>query len=353
MKYGCLPYIMRYEDYKNSELKTLYTQIARWCNQPQFFKKKSFRQFCEANQYYHKNPNTLCAAYKAMIDFDEKYPENAKKYFDLRFDEENEYSTTFGYGRKHNHKQDCDECAEEQKMWIDAYGDKLDKKQLLLNYFTQEMDLQCLTYRNNKCEDIPSNKIAAWFCDVLLSVELIEIIEILKEADLDNILPSNIPQYSKMDDAIHSVVDILFRTGEANLTYEDLGYYLDGKDKSDVAQKKYGENHAKFATLLDLTSITALKNVNYIGLSVLGHAYYNLTKDKKEALVARHALRIPIIQHLLVDAFEKEVTISDYMHGLSNQTKKRRKSNVVDLINFLKKYSTKEMEIAFDHIKES
>lgn len=104
MKYGCLPYIMRYEDYKNSELKTFYTQIARWCNQPQFFKKKSFRQFCEANQDYHKNPNTLCATYKAMMNFEKKYPETAKKYFDLRFDEENEYSTTLGHGRKYNHK---------------------------------------------------------------------------------------------------------------------------------------------------------------------------------------------------------------------------------------------------------
>ena len=91
MKYGCLPYIMRYEEYKNCELQSFYTQIARWCNQPQFFKKKSFRQFCEANQDYHKNPKTVCASYKAMLDFEATYPDIAMKYFDLRFDEENEY----------------------------------------------------------------------------------------------------------------------------------------------------------------------------------------------------------------------------------------------------------------------
>lgn len=87
MKCGCIPYIMRYEDYKTSKFKGMYIQIARWCNQPQFFKKKSFRQFCEANQEYHKNPNTLCSAYKAMIEFEAEYPEIAKEYFDLRFED--------------------------------------------------------------------------------------------------------------------------------------------------------------------------------------------------------------------------------------------------------------------------
>jgi len=104
MKHGCLPYIMRYESYKTSKFRALYTQLARWCNQPQFFKKKSFRQFCEANQDYHRNSETLCAAYQALADFENEYPDIAKEYFDLRFDEENEYSTPYGYERKYAFK---------------------------------------------------------------------------------------------------------------------------------------------------------------------------------------------------------------------------------------------------------
>lgn len=50
MKYGCIPYIMRHENYKKSRYKNMYIELARWCNQPQFYKKKSFREFCEANQ---------------------------------------------------------------------------------------------------------------------------------------------------------------------------------------------------------------------------------------------------------------------------------------------------------------
>lgn len=91
MKYGCLPYIMRYELYKNSKYRSLYTQISRWCNQPQFFKKKSFRQFCEAHQAIRKNKEINCSAFQCMIDFEDEYPEIAKKYFDLRYDQLNQY----------------------------------------------------------------------------------------------------------------------------------------------------------------------------------------------------------------------------------------------------------------------
>ena len=122
MKYGCLPYIMRYESYKDSPWRTLYVQIARWCNQPQFFKKKSFRQFCEANQDYHKNPETTCAAYQSMLDFEKVHPDFAKKYFDLRFDKENQYGKSFGYGRKYANKQSCEICTEQQKTWERSFS---------------------------------------------------------------------------------------------------------------------------------------------------------------------------------------------------------------------------------------
>lgn len=109
MEYGCLPYIMRFEKYKESRFKSLYIQLARWCNQPNFFKKMSFRQYCVRNEEYHQgiqydtkngeynnklvfpdgfNPRpTYCSCYRAMIEFEEEFPEIASKYFDLRFED--------------------------------------------------------------------------------------------------------------------------------------------------------------------------------------------------------------------------------------------------------------------------
>ncbi len=90
MEYRCLPYIMRFEAYHQSRFKSLYIQLARWCNQPSFFKKKSFREYCEANEEYHRRHTSKakknCVCYQAMLDFEKEFPEIAAKYFDLRFD---------------------------------------------------------------------------------------------------------------------------------------------------------------------------------------------------------------------------------------------------------------------------
>ena len=75
----------------------MYIQLARWCNQPQFIKKQSFRQYCENNERYHKvhtkNTTKFCSCYQTMIDFEKEYPEIAKEYFDLRMEDLNMYST--------------------------------------------------------------------------------------------------------------------------------------------------------------------------------------------------------------------------------------------------------------------
>lgn len=95
MEYGCLPYIMRFEEYHNSRFKGMYIQLARWCNQPSFFKKKSFRQYCEANEEYHMRANPTatknCSCFQTMLDFEKEFPEIAKKYFDLRMEDLNRF----------------------------------------------------------------------------------------------------------------------------------------------------------------------------------------------------------------------------------------------------------------------
>ena len=92
MRYKCLPYIMRYRNkndtpWEGSEYRGMYVTMARWCNQPNFFKKQSFRQYCETNQTSVKTEGYICSSMKALIDFEEKHPEIAAKYFDLRYDE--------------------------------------------------------------------------------------------------------------------------------------------------------------------------------------------------------------------------------------------------------------------------
>lgn len=87
MRYSCLPYIMRYRgDYEmgweKSRLRRLYNVIARWCNQPKFFKMMSFREFCELDQ---ESCQSFCSAMRALTDFEKEYPQIAKRYFDIKY----------------------------------------------------------------------------------------------------------------------------------------------------------------------------------------------------------------------------------------------------------------------------
>lgn len=92
MEYQCIPYIMRYQNkndtpWKRSEYSGLYITMARWCNQPSFYKKKSFRQFCEANQALVKTDGKLGSSMLALQKFENEYPEIAARYFDMRFED--------------------------------------------------------------------------------------------------------------------------------------------------------------------------------------------------------------------------------------------------------------------------
>jgi len=92
MEFGCLPYVMRHEDYKNAELRNIYVQIARWCNQPQFYKKLSFKEFVYRNQYYTKNGT--CRTLITFLDFINTFKDREKEflpYFDMKFESINKY----------------------------------------------------------------------------------------------------------------------------------------------------------------------------------------------------------------------------------------------------------------------
>lgn len=79
MSYQALPYIMRYAGYKQSPFRGLYDTIARWCNQPGFFRNKSFREFCFNTAGQSK------AAPRYAEEFERQHPEIAAEYFDMKW----------------------------------------------------------------------------------------------------------------------------------------------------------------------------------------------------------------------------------------------------------------------------
>ncbi len=82
MRYGCLPYVMRYDNWRYSKYAGMYITIARWCNQPAIFKKMSFRQFVEAN-------GSTSSAMRYFRWFIGEHPDFPLKYLDMRFEDLN------------------------------------------------------------------------------------------------------------------------------------------------------------------------------------------------------------------------------------------------------------------------
>ena len=96
-KYSALPYIMRYEKCYASDYVNYYTVIAGWCNQPNMFKKFSFRDYCKckgmddyAPMYkmdvdrYLREVGIKYSAWRYMESLESAMPSLAEKYFDLR-----------------------------------------------------------------------------------------------------------------------------------------------------------------------------------------------------------------------------------------------------------------------------
>ncbi len=84
MSYKALPYIMRYPHYRKSPYRGMYDTIARWCNQPSFVKKKSFREFVL------NTPGQNKSAPIYMAEFEQQHPDIASEYFDMKWSDFNE-----------------------------------------------------------------------------------------------------------------------------------------------------------------------------------------------------------------------------------------------------------------------
>ena len=77
MRNRCLPYIMRYARYVESPYRGLYISVARWCNQPAMFKKKTLREFARLN-----GENSACMRY--VSSYESGHP-HMSRFLDLRF----------------------------------------------------------------------------------------------------------------------------------------------------------------------------------------------------------------------------------------------------------------------------
>lgn len=75
-RYKAIPYIMRFNKYEESQYRGIYITLARWINQPAFFKKKSIEDFANLSGG---------ASIRYLDEFKKDYPNIYAEYFTRKY----------------------------------------------------------------------------------------------------------------------------------------------------------------------------------------------------------------------------------------------------------------------------
>lgn len=348
MRYGCLGYIMRHEDYKNSPMPNLYVQIARWCNQPGFYRNLSFWQFCYKNQTYWEE-KTLGRKHDRLKSYDEFIEDYKNGYFD-EITMTTPLKTVFEFlnmFREHrklflrffnlSFKQMIDPSLWERdteiffkgtkyimnkEYWDNVIGNSTNEKILLKAFYTHADDDILLNDTKSKI-----------LLEILKKYKCSEILDIIKDDFIPYPITKADPsQFSDFKDAYYRVPYILKYSGCSDVDYDKMGKMLRTEKRNVVADKKYGENHIKTAAQLGLCSFSKCRaNANSLGSNFIDIQ----ESDRNKKILPKLCLYIPYIQNYFMAGATDEAR-EEILSILSKTTQARRRPNVNLIIETVK-----------------
>lgn len=339
---------MRHEDYKKAPIPNIYVQIARWCNQPGFYRNLSFWQFCYKNQTYWEE-HTLGIKHERLKTYEE-FLEDYKNGYYNEVKMATPLKTIFDFLNKFKHHQKAFlsffnlsfKQMKDPKLWYRDTKIMLRGKEYIMNeeYWNNllgnsDNELALLkAYYTHTDDDIITNQTK---CELLLKVlknhTCTEIINLIKEEDLlFKIEKKDIPQFSDFKDAYFKVPFLLAHCGEEDVDYNQMGYMLRSGSRKEVADRKYGENHIKTAAQMGLCNFVRCK----ANTSTLGNLFIKLTDEERKKLLPKICLYIPFIHNYFKKGGTNEVR-EEMLSILSVTTQNRRRSNVNTIIETIKK----------------
>lgn len=165
----------------------------------------------------------------------------------------------------------------------------------------------------------------------------------------EKIEPDNICQFSNFADATSNLCVKLKSIDNPGLSHLEIGKLLqdDGKERLDIAYTKYGENHAKLASMLGL--VFRLCSSYY--LSGIGYIYTELSPADQEKLLIRLIIRTKLVTQLYKASQNGIVNLRDFLSVLSDSTYVRRRSNIKKVLNCLSNTSEYDFIDFIQHIE--
>ena len=169
---------------------------------------------------------------------------------------------------------------------------------------------------------------------VINSVSIERYVEVIDGMNYDiQIEAAQVPQFSDFGDGIYRVPELLEFAPEG-MTFEKLGYQL-VKSPTEGAGIKYGENHSKLASTMELVEIT--KRPSNVMSTALGKYLIKFLPDEKKEVLRRLALRQSMAQKIIHDAGDRMISYREAVNRLSVATAVRRRNNVRVYLEFILK----------------
>lgn len=232
-------------------------------------------------------------------------------------------------------------------IWLETYMTRSPSaiRKLVVAYLQGNVITNCFDMLRAE-HDADGDVILDWFVSELRRFPINDLVGELKESyyALSECI-DNIPQLSSLEGSTLGIVDVL-SISETPLTYVRLGYqlYASGNMRNETAKRKYGENAAKFAAILDLVRLgydikdPSAPNRIAVELTRMGMAVARAQGDKME-IIARLLLRSALFRDLVCSESEShERVFWSTVSLLSPATRLRRTSAFSAMLNVFKRY---------------
>lgn len=171
------------------------------------------------------------------------------------------------------------------------------------------------------------------YCKRLIDLKIDCFFSWLDEHSFFTIDSTDMPQLSDFDDAFYNVVSVLKEAGDAGYRYIEIGKMLqnDSIERNDMANRKYGENHAKAAEYLGY--LYSLHYHYYV--SCLGYVIDNLNEEEKNKLFTRLLMRTNLFKSIYTTTKNGSLDFKSLFDVLSYKTYKRRLPGTRMILNSL------------------
>lgn len=166
----------------------------------------------------------------------------------------------------------------------------------------------------------------------IISIPYEEFLYFIISWDYPSITTEDMTQSSSFSAAEIEMCNLLIENDNPGYSFEEIGRLFPQycKSQTEYALRKYGENQIKTSKQLGLV----FQYYSSWYLSCFGYVYAEFDDQDRAAFIARSILRDSFYGTILRDLLTHDITINNYLKGLSPSTVHRRCPGIMRILKF-------------------